>query len=60
MVILASDAADVPSRPHSAKGTRPGRKKDRAHRRPWKGEYFEAKDFRFYLVDNDRVVQLIS
>jgi hypothetical protein len=33
IVVLAVDAADVPSRPETAKGTRPGRKKSRAHRR---------------------------
>ena len=60
IVVLAVDAADVPSRPETAKGTRPGRKKSRAHRRRWKGEYHEAKGFRFYLVDDDRIVQLIS
>ena len=60
ILVLAIDAAAVPSRPETAKGTRPGRKKSRAHRRRWKGEYHEAKGFRFYLVDDDRIVQLIS
>jgi len=60
IVVLAIDAAGVPSRPDTAKGTRPGRKKSRAHRRHWKGEYHQAKGFRFYLVDDDRIVQLIS
>lgn len=60
IVVLAIDAADVPSRPPTAKGTRPGRKKSRARRRRWKGAYQEAKGFRFYLVDDERIVQLIS
>ena len=60
IVVLASDAAEVPSRPETAKGTRPGRKKSRARRRHWKSEYHEAKGFRFYLVDDDRIVHLIS
>lgn len=60
IVVLAADAADVPSRPEAAKGTRPGRKKSRARRRRWTGGYYEAKGFRFYLVDEDRIVQLIS
>ncbi|MFA6135603.1 MAG: ISKra4 family transposase [Phycisphaerae bacterium] len=60
IVVLAIDAADVPSRPEAAKGTRPGRKRRRAHRRSWKGEYQQAKGFRFYLVDDDRIVHLIS
>ena len=60
IVVLAIDAAEVPSRPQTAKGTRPGRKKSRARRRRWKGVYQEAKGFRFYLVDEERIVQLIS
>lgn len=60
IVVLAIDAAAVPSRPETAKGTRPGRKKSRARRKRWQGEYHEAKGFRFYLVDDDRIEQLIS
>jgi len=60
IVVLAIDAAVVPSRPETAKGARPGRKKSRAHRQRWQGEYHEAKGFRFYLVDDNRIVQLIS
>ena len=47
IVVLAIDAADVPSRPDTAKGTRPGRRKSRARRSRWKGEYHQAKGFRF-------------
>ena len=32
----------------------------RARRKRWQGEYHEAKGFRFYLVDDDRIEQLIS
>ena len=60
IVVLAIDAADVPSRPQTAKGTRPGRKKSRSRRRRWQGEYHEAKGFRFYLIDDERIEQLIS
>ena len=60
IVVLAIDAADVPSRPETAKGTRPGRRKSRARRRRWQGEYHEAKGFRFYLIDDERIEQLIS
>ena len=60
IVVLAIDAAAVPSRPETARGTRPGRKHRRARRRRWQGEYHEAKGFRFYLVDDDRIVQLFS
>lgn len=60
IMVLAIDGADVPTRPEAAKGTRPGRKKVRARRSRWKGEYREAKGFRCYLVDEDRIVHLIS
>ena len=60
ILVLGVDGADVPTRPDSAKGTRPGRKKARARRGRWKGEWREAKGFRFYLVDEDRIVHLIS
>ena len=59
-MVLAIDAADVSSRPETAKGLRPGRKKTRAHRKRWQGEYRETKGFRFYLVDDERIEQLIS
>ncbi|MFH1603907.1 MAG: ISKra4 family transposase [Pseudomonadota bacterium] len=60
ILVLAVDGGDVPTRPDTAKGTRPGRKKVRARRGRWKGEWREAKGFRFYLVDDDRIVHLIS
>ncbi|MEW6749663.1 MAG: ISKra4 family transposase [Candidatus Latescibacterota bacterium] len=60
IVVLALDGAHLPTRPATAKGTRPGRKKVRARRRRWKGEYREAKGFRFFLLDGERIVQLIS
>lgn len=60
IMVLAIDGADVPTRPDAAKGTRPGRKKVRARRSRWKGEYREAKGLRCYLVDEDRIVHLIS
>src|SRR3972149_4284537 len=59
-MVFAIDGADVPTRPEAAKGTRPGRKKVRARRSRWKGEYREAKGLRCYLVDEDRIVHLIS
>lgn len=60
ILVLGIDGADVPTRPDTAKGTRPGRKKVRARRGRWKGQWREAKGFRFYLVDEDRIVHLIS
>jgi hypothetical protein len=60
ILVLAIDGADVPTRPESAKGRRPGRKKKRAKRARWKGQWREAKGFRFYLVDRKRIVHLLS
>ncbi len=60
IMVLASDGAHVPTRPEQAKGSRPGRKKQRANRAHWQGEWREAKGFRFYLVDGDRIVHVLS
>ena len=60
ILVLAIDGADVPTRPEDAKGRRRGRKKHRAKRRRWEGEWREAKGFRAYLVDGDRIVHLFS
>lgn len=59
ILVLAIDGADLPTRPETAKGTRPGRKKVRARRARWKGEYRQAKGFRLFLVDEDRILHLI-
>ena len=59
-MVLAIDGADIPTRPETAKGRRPGRKKKRAKRARWKGQWREAKGFRFYLVDGERIVHLLS
>lgn len=60
IMVLAIDGADVATRPESAKGSRPGRKKHRAKRARWKGEWREAKGFRIYLVDGERIFHLLS
>ncbi|MFQ5796904.1 MAG: ISKra4 family transposase [Candidatus Bipolaricaulia bacterium] len=60
IVVLAIDGADVPTRPETAKGRRPGRKHKRAKRARWQGEWREAKGFRFYLVNRERIVHLLS
>lgn len=60
ILALAIDGADVPTRPETAKGRRPGRKRKRAKRARWKGQWREAKGFRFYLVDGGRIVHLLS
>jgi hypothetical protein len=60
ILVLAIDGADVPTRPETAKGRRPGRKRVRAKRARWTGEWREAKGFRFYLLADDRIVQVLS
>jgi hypothetical protein len=60
ILVLAIDGADVPTRPETAKGGRPGRKRTRAKRARWTGEWREAKGFRFYLLADDRIVQVLS
>jgi len=60
IAVLALDGAMVPTRPESARGTRPGRRRQRARRARWKGEYREAKGFRLFLVGEERIVHLIS
>jgi len=60
ILVLAIDGADVPTRPATAKGRGPGRKQGRAKRARWRGEWREAKGFRFYLLADDRIVQVLS
>jgi len=60
IMVLATDGAHLPTRPESAKGKREGRKKVRAKRANWEGEWKEAKGFRFYLVDGDRIEHILS
>jgi hypothetical protein len=60
IMVLAIDGAEVPTRPETAKGRRPGRKKARAKRARWTGEWREAKGFRCYLLADDRIVQVLS
>jgi Uncharacterised protein family (UPF0236) len=60
ILVLAIDGAEVPTRTETAKGRRPGRQKARAKRARWTGEWREAKGFRFYLIAEDRIVQVLS
>jgi hypothetical protein len=60
ILVLAIDGAEVPTRPETAKGRRPGCKRVRAKRARWSGEWREAKGFRFYLLAKDRIVQVLS
>ena len=59
-MVLAIDGAYVPTRPPEAKGPGKGRKRQRSRRARWRGEWKEAKGFRFYLVDKERIVHVLS
>jgi hypothetical protein len=58
--VLGIDGAYVPTRPESARGRRPGQGQSRAKRALWHGQWRDAKGFRFYLLDGDRIVHLLS
>jgi Uncharacterised protein family (UPF0236) len=60
VLVLGIDGAYVPSRPDEARGRRPGQARYRARRAQWRHEWYEAKGFRFYLLDGDRIVHLLS
>jgi Uncharacterised protein family (UPF0236) len=60
VLVLGIDGAYVPTRPDSARGRRPGRKRHRAKRARWHGQWREAKGFRFYLLAGERIVHVLS
>jgi hypothetical protein len=60
VLVLGIDGAYVPTRPASARGRRPGQGRQRAKRALWRGQWREAKGFRFYLLADDRIVHLLS
>jgi hypothetical protein len=48
------------TRPEQAKRPATGRRRTRANRAPWQGAWKDAKSFRFYLMDKERSVHLLS
>ena len=60
VVVLGIDGAFAPTRPESARGHCLGRRRQRARRPTWKGQWREVKGFRFYLIDGQRIVHLLS
>jgi hypothetical protein len=60
VVVLGIDGAYVPTRPESARGRRAGQGRHRARRARWKGQWRDAKGFRLYLMDGDRILHLLS
>jgi hypothetical protein len=60
VLVLGIDGAYVPSRPEQARGRCPGQARYRARRARWRHDWYEAKGFRFYLLDGARIVHLLS
>jgi len=60
VLVLGIDGAYVPTRPASARGRRPGHGRHRAKRALWRGQWRDAKGFRFYLLDGERIVHVLS
>ena len=60
VVVLGIDGAFVPTRPESARGCRPGQRRSRAKRPQWKGAWRDAKGVRWYLLDEGRLVPVLS
>src|SRR5215216_6218920 len=59
-VVLGSDGAYVPTRPESARQHHTQKRRSRARRASWHGQWRDAKGFRFYLIDDERIVHLLS
>ena len=60
VLVLGIDGAYVPTRPESARERRPGQGRHRAKRALWRGQWRDAKGFRFYLMNGDRTVHVLS
>jgi hypothetical protein len=60
VLVLGIDGADVPTRPASARGRRPGHARQRARRARWKGPWREAKGCRLALMAGARIGHVLS
>lgn len=60
VLVLGIDGAYVPTRPESARQRQEGQRRCRARRASWQGQWRDAKGFRFYLIDDERIVQVLS
>jgi len=60
VLVLGIDGAYVPTRPDSARQPCAGRRRTRAKRARWRGQWRDAKGFRFYLLDGKRIVHVLS
>jgi hypothetical protein len=60
VLVLGIDGAYVPTRPESARKPCAGHRRTRAKRARWRGQWRDAKGFRFYLLDGERIVHVLS
>jgi hypothetical protein len=60
VLVPGIDGAYVPTRPEHTRGRRPGQSRQRAKRAHWRGQWRDAKGFRCYLMDGDRIVHVLS
>jgi Uncharacterised protein family (UPF0236) len=60
VLVLGIDGAYVPTRPDSARKPCDGHRRKRAKRARWRGQWRDAKGFRFYLLDGERIVHVLS
>src|SRR2546423_866809 len=60
VLVLGIDGAYVPTRPDSAREPQEGRRHTRAKRAQWRGQWRDAKGLRFYLLDGERIVHVLS
>ena len=60
MLVLSIDGAYVPTRLDSAREPREGTRRTRSRRARWRGQWCDARGFRFYLLDGDRIGRVLS
>jgi hypothetical protein len=60
VLVLGIDGAYVPTRPESARQRQNGQGRWRARRASWRGQWRDAKGFRFYLINDERIVHVLS
>ena len=60
VLILGIDGAYVPTRPDSARQRQEGPRHCRSRRASWHGQWRDAKGFRFYLINDERIVHVLS
>jgi len=60
VLVLGIDGAYVPTRPDSAREPQEGSRHTRAKRARWRGQWRDAKGVRFYLLDGERIVHVLS